>query len=159
MTLNTAIVVKDPVPAFGLFRYCQSLLGDPDRQSWNHVVGQGWGGGSEYENRPGQGLAALLSVTYDVPPGRYNDPHYCGEVTVRFDTAYHFTGRGGAHCGDLHAWLVSRVALWLEARGARYHWVQESTGERFESADPGSLAALGSPKLGALSCPPAPAVV
>jgi len=159
MTLATHIVVKDSVPALELFRYCQSLLGDPDRQSWEH---RNEGDSSDdwaYGNRPGQGPVALLTVRHgagrdiDFFGATSESSRWRGSAMVTFDTGYAFCGPGGANCGDLHAWLVLQVSQWLELRGATYVWQQESTGEWFDSAEPAALAALGSADLGALCCP------
>jgi hypothetical protein len=159
MTLATHIVVKDSVPAHELFRYCQSLLGDPDRQSWEHRNDTESADDWAFANRPAQGLVALLTVRHgagrdlDFFAATSEPPHPRGSAMVTFDTGYAFSGPGGANCGDLHAWLVLQVAQWLELRGATYEWQQESTGEWFDSAEPAALAALGSAEAGALCRP------
>ncbi len=147
MTLATQIVIKDAIPALEVFRLCQSLLGDPDRQAWEHRNYSASSDDWVYANRPGQGLVALLTVRHGAECGT-------DSVTVTFDTAYGFSGPCGADCGDLHAWLVSQLAQWLELRGARFEWQQESTGDWFDSVEPSALAALGSAAIGALCCPP-----
>ena len=161
MTLSTHIVVKDDVAVFDLFRYCQSLLGDPDAQSWEHSKCDRSADEWEYRNLPGQGLPAWLMVRH----GRGRETQFfsnCtkssrwrGCVIVTFDTGYAFSGPKGADCGDLHAYLVACVARWLEERGARYEWEQESMQSWFTSASPHRLARLGDPSIGALCCPAA----
>lgn len=147
MTLATQIVVKDAAPALEVFRFCQSLLGNPDRQTWEHRTYGELSDDWVYANSPGQGLVALVTV-------RYGAECDTDSVTITFDTTYGFSGPNGADCGDVHARLVFRLAQWLELRGARYEWQQESTGEWFDSAGLDKLAALGSSDLGELCCPP-----
>lgn len=158
MTLSTHIVVKDSVPVLDLFRYCQSLLGDPDSQSWEHTKCDGSADEWEYGNHRGQGLLAWLTVRHgqDAETQFFSEhttsPRWRGSVVVTFDTGYGFRGPHGADCGDLHAYLVACVARWLEERGATYEWEQESMQAWFTTASPHRLAHLGDPGVGALCC-------
>jgi hypothetical protein len=110
----------------------------PDGSTWEppemDTHGQ-WG------NRIGQGLPAIIEVEYgaDGPlvVNHYDceaEPEWCEcepggphivdplrqwePLTVKawFDTAYSYTAPNGAGCGDLHAFLVSSIATWLDAQ-------------------------------------------
>lgn len=50
-------------------------------------------------------------------------------VTVSFDTAYGYSDERGYGCGDLHAEYVAKLGQWLDAKGARWEWQNEFTGE------------------------------
>lgn len=54
---------------------------------------------------------------------------------VSFDTAYSYTGPDGMGCGDLHARLVAELGVWLDAKGVRWKWKNEFTGEVYEGYD------------------------
>jgi hypothetical protein len=163
MTLSTRIVVKDPVPVEPLFRFCQSLLGDPSTQRWKHVPADpdGWPYNPGYWNEGGQGLPAWLILHYgadgplivevddpDDPDEAEYVQHKSGCIDIDFDTAYGYRGPNGGSCSDLHAWLVLMVAGWLEQRGAKYEWHQEFTGEWFCSSL--DVTQLGDPERGRL---------
>ncbi len=51
---------------------------------------------------------------------------------VSFDTAYGYRGPDNMGCGDLHARLVAELGLWLDERGVRWKWKEESSGEIYE---------------------------
>lgn len=98
------------------------------------------------ENELGQGLPAWLMIGYrpgaplrsaeqvaacdeDCDPdcdGSYHD-RACW-LDVDFDTAYGYD-HDGMGCGDLHAALVARLGRWLDARGVRWEWRNEFSGE------------------------------
>lgn len=109
-------------------------------------------------NNPGQGLPAWLMLHYrpDAPlrtPERAaehdedcNLPENAGYVaewgpcdgkchrracwlTVSFDTAYGYKDDRGYGCGDLHAEYVAKLGQWLDAKGTRWEWENEFTGE------------------------------
>ena len=109
-------------------------------------------------NDPGQGLPAWLMLYYrpDAPlrtpeqaaahdtdcnlPERDNYVAEWGPcdgthhrracwLTVSFDTAYGYKDDRGYGCGDLHAEYVSRLGQWLDAKGVRWEWENEFTGE------------------------------
>lgn len=54
---------------------------------------------------------------------------------VSFDTAYGYRGPDGMGCGDLHARLVGELGAWLDAKGKRWKWRNEFTGEVHEGYD------------------------
>ena len=50
-------------------------------------------------------------------------------LTVSFDTAYGYNDERGYGCGDLHAEYVAKLGQWLDAKGVRWEWENEFTGE------------------------------
>ncbi|MFI2349764.1 hypothetical protein ACH492_22455 [Streptomyces sp. NPDC019443] len=50
-------------------------------------------------------------------------------LTVSIDTAYGYRDDRGFGCGDLHAEYVAKLGQWLDARGVRWEWENEFTGE------------------------------
>lgn len=50
-------------------------------------------------------------------------------LTVSFDTAYGYKDERGYGCGDLHAEYISRLGQWLDAKGVRWEWENEFTGD------------------------------
>jgi hypothetical protein len=50
-------------------------------------------------------------------------------LTVSFDTAYGYRDERGYGCGDLHAEYVAKLGQWLDAKGVRWEWENEFTGE------------------------------
>lgn len=128
-------------------------------------------GSRERRHPAGLGLPALLAVHYaveaplptkaereqierdisDYPDDAedYDTPRYRTHFArIWFDTAYGYTSERGAGCSDLHAWLMRELGRWLEARGKRYAWRQEFTGDWFDSWE--KVAELGDADLGAL---------
>ena len=109
-------------------------------------------------NNPGQGLPAWLMLYYR-PDAPLRTPEQAAEhdedcnlpensiyveewgpcdgghhrracwLTVSFDTAYSYKDERGYGCGDLHAEYVSRLGQWLDAKGVRWEWENEFTGE------------------------------
>jgi hypothetical protein len=64
--------------------------------------------------------------------------HYHPEacwLRVNFDTTYSYKDSAGRGCGDLHALLVAELGEWLTARGVRWKWRNEFTGEVHEGAE------------------------
>lgn len=61
---------------------------------------------------------------------------------VSFDTAYGYKGPDGMGCGDLHARIVAELGAWLDAKGVRWKWRNEFTGEIHEGYE--SLIQLAS---------------
>jgi hypothetical protein len=169
MTLSTNIVIRQPVPAETLFRYCQSLLGPVDAQVSSHE--KDYNGDMAYYNKIGQGLPALMSVHYgadgpmragEVNPDDYEggeasedyqaDLKYTknrrGCVRINFDTGYGYKAPNGAECNDLHAWLIVKVFEWLQSYPVEWVWEQEFTGEWYDSVL--DVHQLGDPEKGAL---------
>lgn len=164
MTLDTRIYVKDPTDVRALFRFCQSLLGDPEGMLTEECVEPF--NVPTIMNRIGQGLPAWLIVHYgeDGPltpdwdeKTRYPpEPADGGEldtwaVTVSFDTAYSYRGPNGQGCSDLHAWLVREVTRWCDDRRLSWAWENEFTGEVFTTLD--ELPRFGCADRGALTAP------
>lgn len=155
MTLTTHIIVKDPVPVEPLFRFCQSLLGDPETmrvERFRPVAGDPYRPNAVIRNRPGQDLPAWLWVEYgvdgplvDVDP---EDEWPPGAVRVAFDTALGYNADNGASCRDLHAWLVGVVGDYLQMQGIEFFWQDEGSGAWFRS--PNDVWTLGDPNLGEL---------
>lgn len=109
-------------------------------------------------NDPGQGLPAWLMLHYR-PDAALRTPEQAAEhdedcnlpgnsiyveewgpcdgsghrracwLNVSFDTAYGYSDERGYGCGDLHAEYVSRLGQWLDAKGVRWEWENEFTGE------------------------------
>lgn len=105
------------------------------------------GGPWRIGNDLGQGLPAILDIDYQ-PGGPLRTPEqaaehdsYCGEdcdgeyhgracwMDIDFDTSYGYHDSEGRGCGDLHALLVAQVGEYLDARGVRWEWHNEFTGE------------------------------
>ncbi|MFF7067354.1 hypothetical protein [Streptomyces pseudovenezuelae] len=109
-------------------------------------------------NDPGQGLPAWLMIHYrpDAPlrtaeqaaehdedcnlpensiyveewgPCSGEHHHRACWLEVSFDTAYGYRDERGYGCGDLHAEYISRLGQWLDAKGVRWEWKNEFTGE------------------------------
>ena len=109
------------------------------------------------DNAPDQGLPAWLLTAYrpDGPlraeasghdedcdedcSGNYHD-RACW-MSIDFDTAYSYHDIRGWSCGELHAALVSELGAWLTARGVRWEWRNEFTGEVHTGPD--GLTELG----------------
>lgn len=160
MTLRTTIIAFRPMPVEPLFRFCQSLLGDPESMaveryragepySWSETIFHDNNG---IENVIDQGLPAILRVEYGADgPLLFDEEDNTPRgalISVSFDTGYGYQS-GGAHCGDLHAFLVMTISRYLEEHGASWAWQEESTGEWFSAVD--QLARLGDPILGSLA--------
>lgn len=126
----------------------------PDQQIWSDEAGTDYRDGQWVEspdrrciaNRIGQNLPGILDITYrtggplreaqtecdeDCDPdecsGRYHD-RFCW-LDVDFDTAYGARFEGGMGCGDVHALLVAELGQWLDAKGVRWEWRNEFTGD------------------------------
>lgn len=105
---------------------------------------------SELRSTLGQGLPAILTVTYG-SDGPLTWPHRDGEacdgeeccpdygdtadplhehfVAVDFDTAYGWRAPNGAGCADLHAFLLHEVGVWLASEGVEdWSWRHEERG-------------------------------
>jgi hypothetical protein len=162
MTLDTRVYVHDRIDYREVFVKCNQLIGAhegieftdepiPDYENGERVPGPE-GGNWFIWNKPGQGLCALLDVTYrkNAPlrtPGdhsRYCEPDVdecdgtCAPpcwLEISLDTAYSYRGDQGEGCGDLHAHLVAELGKWLESKGIRWSWKNEFTGEVHEGYD------------------------
>lgn len=147
MTLCTHVYVRDQVEPAEVFAYCRDLLGATDEiTTYKRVDTDGsWSMGNDL----GQGLDALLWVDYR-PDGPLRTPEqeqshtkWCEEdcdgsrhepacwLEVAFDTAYGYR-KDGEGCGQLHARLVAKLGLWLDANNVSWLWENEFTGERHE---------------------------
>ena len=167
MTLDTRVYVLDQVDHRELFAKCGQLIGshegiaftDEQDKTWSKGVGAAEPGNPwTIGNKVGQGLCALLDVAYrPACPLRAAGQHkewceeddgceggsYCTPCwsEVSFDTAYSYR-EGGEGCGDLHARLVAELGQWLDAKGIRWQWKNEFTGDIFDRYD--GLTELGS---------------
>jgi hypothetical protein len=124
----------------------QQRCSDKPREDWN---GETWTkqGRWSIANQIGQGLPAILDITYHPggplttaeqaemctghcePDDDYHyHPHACW-LDIDFDTAYGYKDERGWGCGDLHAALVAELGEWLDAKGVRWEWRNEYTGE------------------------------
>lgn len=188
MTMSTSVYVRQPVNPERLFRFLQGALSERDQQDYHRRPGEPYvrKNGSTWEspdmdqcgqwsNRIGQGLPAILRVTYGADGPLREDyydcegePEWCeckpGEphdvdplrpfeplcVKVWFDTAYGYRGDNGAGCGDLHAYLVASVATWLadQPGSPAYVWTNGETDITSDNLD--RLHELGDPVKG---CP------
>jgi hypothetical protein len=155
VTLSTNIYVLDEVSPHELFRFCQTLLTkyDDEHRPWNrqkcsdkpaHLVWE-MPGAWNISNEIGQGLPAILDIKYrpgaplraeaashdedcdEECSGNYHD-RACW-LDIDFDTAYGYKDERGWGCGDLHAALVAELGEWLDAKGVRWEWRNEFTGE------------------------------
>jgi hypothetical protein len=153
MTLSTNIYVLDQIDAHEVFRFCQEMLGrydedrrGPDQQRWSDGEGYSDKSARRIGNNIGQGLPAILDITYrDGAPlttkeqsaehdedcdsdcsGRWHD-RACW-LDIDFDTAYGYS-HNGMGCADLHAAFIGELGQWLDAKGIRWEWRNEYTGE------------------------------
>ncbi len=147
MTLATHVYVLDPIPPSDVLDKCRELLGATaahriqDRDSYSED------GARVLGHPPGLGLPALLSIEHRngealrTPEsiklhGRYCDPDCDGSdhddrpcwLDVDFDTSYSYEDAHGG-CGELHARLIAELGSWLDARGVRWEWRNEYTGD------------------------------
>lgn len=127
----------------------------PEQQAWTDKQDETWRAGKSFvepdnawsiANRIGQGLPAILDISYR-PNAPLRTPEqaaacydWCDDdcteehdqqacwLDIDFDTAYGYK-HNGMGCGDLHAAFVSELGQWLDARGVRWSWRNEHTGE------------------------------
>lgn len=140
----------------GRATYSHERKGDPlfkyDGTPWCHATTgeQFTADESEFRSTLGQGLPAILEVTYG-SDGPLSWPHEPGEecdcsdhgntadplhehlVAVSFDTSYGWNreGRnaGGPGCADLHAFLLRETGVWLASEGVEdWSWHHEERG-------------------------------
>lgn len=144
MTLDTRVRIHDPLDPRDVFAHARLLIGaDASKRSdWS---------GNALRMLPGQGLPGLLYV-YHGPDGgplrSDGEPDApAGFVEASLDTAYGYRASNGATCGDLHAWFVTRLGEWLDERGVKWSWYDESADEWHEGAD--GLDDFGDTSIGA----------
>jgi hypothetical protein len=148
MTLSTYVRVLDPTAVRPVFDYGRELLACTDDNPWKVEDG---GDGKAMLNVIGQGLPSMLIVQYghDGPlPADEDEGLPAASLSINFDTAYGYKGPQGSGCRDLHAWLVREMGKWLDARGLRWMWQNEFTGDWFTGTD--GLDDLGDADRGAL---------
>ena len=173
MTLDTRIYLHDRADYREVFVKCNQLIGAHEGIRFTDEPVSDWKDGKRLRgpedgewtiwNAPGQGLCALLDLSYrkDAPlraPGdhyRYCEPDECDGgcapacwLEVSFDTAYGYRGDNGEGCGDLHARLVAELGRWLDGKGVRWSWQNEFTGEIHSGYE--GLTELGAGGLAAL---------
>jgi hypothetical protein len=156
MTLDTRVYVQGRIDYREVFVKCNQLIGAHEGIKFTDEPVADWKDGERIPgpedgewtiwNKPGQGLCALLDISYRrADPLREADEHakYCDGDTddcfapcgvpcwleVSFDTAYGYKGDGGEGCGDLHARLVAELGQWLDGKGIRWQWRNEFTSE------------------------------
>lgn len=56
-------------------------------------------------------------------------------LSFDYDTAYGYRGPNGEDCNDLHAGYIRQMGAWFDARGIRWKWQNEYTGEIFTGYD------------------------
>lgn len=161
MTLSTDVYILDEIDPGEVFQFCQGLLAKYDdrpgthEQEWDDRATWRDDGSRLLGNKIGQGLPAILDVTYrpsaplatqeqseahtedcddDGDSCRYNHPTACW-LNVDFDTAYGYRDKRGWGCGDLHAALVAELGAWLDGRGVDWAWRNEFTGEVHSGPD------------------------
>lgn len=162
MTLSTNLYILDQVDVAKLFRFGQELLAkyddrtppqSADNQLWSESEGWRSDGSMRIANQIGQGLPAILDVTFRRggplttaelaatctsdcdpdsedcgPDGYHYHPNACW-ADLDLDTAYGYRDSRGWGCGDLHAVLVAEIGKWLDERGVRWEWRNEFTGD------------------------------
>jgi len=140
VTLDTKFVIDHPVPAKEVFDFCREMIGATDDHAWKRTDDNLWENPG-YHNVAGQGLPALLYVSYgadgplletawDEGDEEYVRPHQPpGSVKVSLDTPYGYHDELGRGCGQLHAYYVTVLGRWCEKNGWAYHWQDESTGD------------------------------
>lgn len=154
MTLSTHVYLLSEANVHEVFHHCRKLLGCQthhaftDGEWYPKDSGRWW-----LSNKPGLGLPALLRVMYRPDGEPYCTPEQaavhteycepeCDEAEhdtpcwfyVDFDTAYGYRDAQGG-CGDLHARLVAQLGQWLDAKGIRWSWKNEYTGDIHGGAD------------------------
>lgn len=153
MTLDTRIYVLDQVDARELFAYCRQLLGATDQhKTYDHPgrIGNELGQGLPALLGIDYGLEAPLRTPeqaaehdedlcnlpgvdwYSEEEGPCDGVHRWRRACwaeISFDTAYGYRDDRGYGCGDLHAEYVAKVGQWLDAKGIRWEWQNEFTGE------------------------------
>lgn len=183
MTMSTSVYVRGPVNPERLFRFVQSLLSESPQDDYHRLPGEPYvrPDGSTYApsdidngqwgNRIGQGLPALMHVTYgsdgpltveyydcegdkcwhaegepcEADPMRQWGP-FCAHVWM--DTTYGYEEANGAHCGDLHAYLVGSIAAWLSEQPGEPGFVWQNGETDITSTDLDRLSELGDPIRG-----------
>lgn len=115
---------------------------------------------NEYRSTLGQGLAALLEVTYAAdgpliwpPPdwdcGDPTDPIGPHAVSINFDTAYGYKNARGGNCADLHAFLLTEIEAYLGdlPLPPQWCWLDECAGSWHK---PDQIHLLGDPERGSI---------
>lgn len=167
MTLDTKVIVVDPVPVEALWLHVVDLLGRAVdfEPAWDHAPPPGGWRCGRCRTALGQGLPALTDLTHavDGPLHFFDDDEAAWRAsedpawtrpwwdqhcaTLSFDTGYGWVHpRTGGRPRDLHAWLVAEVGAWLAERGVdRWVWLDESAGEW---RSPSEIARLGDVAMG-----------
>lgn len=163
MTLNTSVAIGSPTNVHDVYALCRKLLDTPDDVqpiTSNDDPNRVRRDGSKYIANPGGlGLDAWLWINYGADgPLTHTCDQWCDDEThdlaendptqngwaaieVTFDTSYGYRGENGESCSDLHAWLVTALGQWLDAKGLPWKWCNEYTGEWFDRFD--GLAEFG----------------
>lgn len=166
MTLETRLRIVEPTPVRPVFDEIRRLLG-AEQAKFKHGE-SGDKRNLAYINNAGQGYDAWAAVIYG-PDGPLRDEADCeaedcdqypctnpshlrvhqpqASIEISVDTPYGYRAENGAGCADLHAWLVSEMGRWCDARGLTWLWFDEFRGEWHPSTDPVTI--LGDPVRGA----------
>lgn len=155
MTLSTHVYLLSEANVHEVFHHCRKLLGCQPHHAFTDAQEREWENGESFPkpggywtlgNVPGQGLPAWLLVHYrlDAPlrsPEQAMHYYWCERdcdethesltacwLDIDFDTAYSYQDDEGG-CGDLHARLVAQLGTWLDAKGIRWSWKNEFTGD------------------------------
>jgi hypothetical protein len=141
MSLHTQVLLHTPVAAgvAGVLDFVNTELLHAPHAPRTYGPEERYEGELTIGNRRGQGLAAIVWITYapDGPiaatrllpdPGPDGDEVHetvdTGAMIVHFDTAYGYA-EDGATCNDLHAWFIVALAR----RFGPVTWVNEYTGQ------------------------------
>lgn len=160
MTLDTRIALLGPAKPEEVFQFARDLLRAPDRVPVKREPGTyGRENQEQWSHPPGQGLNAWLFmyVAVDGPiryTWRYDDPESGAHdlngkdifIEVSFDTAYGYEAPNGAHCTDLHAYLVEEFVRWGAERDIEVWWENEMTGDWSQGTN--GLGDFGNPYKG-----------
>lgn len=162
MTLNTRIVIEQPMDVRRVFAFVNDLIGgqphhlDTSDHEWCRP------GERVISNRPGAGLPGWLIVHYGadgpLPDGceceddSDEDEHRScrpsGAIVISLDTGYGYS-ENGAGCSDLHAWVVRETGRWLDAQHVSWLWLDEYEGTWHRGDE--HLEAFGNAAIGWLS--------
>lgn len=160
MTLATKMAIVEPTPYRPIFDEARRLIGAEH--------GEYEEGPNGIENKWGQGFPSWIGVVYGAdapltPDDEYRDDYESEEewrsgyppadawsIEVHFDTAYGYEAPNGAHCSDLHAYIVHELGRWLTERGLTWFWYREYSGTWHQ---PEEIRLLGNPEKGRLPIP------
>jgi hypothetical protein len=168
MTLNTDVFVLDPVNPRELFAAVLEIIAAESGVPVGSCRTEDDGKGS-LTTSCGQGLCAWFHLRYNGDGPLYTAEQRAERVAIHdkwceegcdgsehydpdlflsrpcalkfdLDTTYGYQDAKGG-CGDLHARIVGAAGAWLDARGVRWEWKNEFTGDVYTGHD--GLETLG----------------